>query len=309
MKIITLTLSPAFDVHCVLPSFTVGKEHVCKVLRRDLGGKGINVSRALTMNGVENVAVVALGRENGGEFLKALIREGISFQPIDTEGRIRENITVRNGEGIETRISFAGDDAPPTLLPQIQKTVRSLLEDDDILCLSGSVPRGIDLEGLKTWLLHLRREGIRTVIDSRSFTVGDLTFCRPWLIKPNEEEISAYMGYTVTSREHALHAAATLFGEGIENVMVSLGADGAVLVNNEGRFTAIPPRIVARSTIGAGDSSIAGFLTEATKGSESALCLRRAIAFGTAACLSEGTTPPNPENVEHTYTGVFVTKR
>lgn len=301
MKIVTLTLSPAFDIHCATPSLIIGREHAATILHRDVGGKGINVSRALKSCGTEALTFVVLGRENEKEFLDSLAQEGISARKISTPGRIRENITVRTEDGTETRISFSNDAVSPDLLLQVKETINPVLSRDDVLCLAGSIPKGIPKDPLKEWLLMLRQDGIRTVIDSRSFSSEDLISCRPWLIKPNGEEIASYAGTRVETPEDAIYAAREFFERGIDNVMVSLGKKGAVLMCAEGRFYARPPKIQAKSTIGAGDSAIAGFLSMTANGSNIADCLRRAVAFGSAACLSEGTTPPQPDDVEAIY--------
>ena len=108
MQIITVTLNPAFDVHCTTERFLPYRENIFDVSARDAGGKGVNVSRALLSNGVESLAVCAVGRENGAEFLQALRSEGLTVAAVAVEGRIRENITLHEKENPETRISFSG---------------------------------------------------------------------------------------------------------------------------------------------------------------------------------------------------------
>lgn len=306
MKIATLTLSPAFDVHCILPNFVVGKEHAATILCRSIGGKGINISRALVANGVSVETIVVTGQENQKEFSDALKKEGIAAQKISTAGRIRENITVRSDDGTETRISFSNDAVSPALLLRVKEAVDATLDCGDILCLAGSIPKGLPFDSLKKWLVELRSNGIRTVIDSRSFSSEDLVECHPWLIKPNAEEIAVYVGRPQKTPVEAMAAARTFFEKGIDNVMVSLGQEGAVLVCEEGSFLARPPKIHALSTIGAGDSAIAGFLAGALTHSAAPVCLCRAVAFGTAACLSEGTAPPRPEDVASIFPQVSI---
>ncbi|MBQ5819722.1 MAG: 1-phosphofructokinase family hexose kinase, partial [Clostridia bacterium] len=123
----------------------------------------------------------------------------------------------------------------------------------------------------------------------------DLIDMKPWLIKPNQEEISAYLGREIDGFDELFSVAKDLHEQGIENVMISLGAQGALLVCSEGTFVARPPKVDALSTIGAGDSSIAGFVSVADKPASTRL--RTAVAFGTAACLTPGTRPPRPEDV------------
>ena len=100
--IITLTLNPAFDVHATLENFKAGHENLAEKVTRDVGGKGINISRALTANGIENRALVVLGDENAADFCEGLGREKLNFTEITVSGRIRENITIHPASGDET---------------------------------------------------------------------------------------------------------------------------------------------------------------------------------------------------------------
>lgn len=298
MKIITLTLSPAFDVHCLTEDLRVGHENLAKIIRREAGGKGVNISRALKVNDTESLSVVLLGSENGDDFEKYLLADGLNSSTITVSGRIRENITLHTSSGEETRISFEGFSADPSVLDKIRDKLDKIQLDGVFVTLTGRAPSGIDMLHIKNFLKHLRQRGARLIIDSRSFSLADLAECSPYLIKPNQEEISTHMGKEISTLAEAIEAARAIHGQGIENVMITLGDKGAALVSDNGVWTAIPPRIEAISTIGAGDSSIAGFLYAVSEELDEGQALRRAVAFGTAACLTEGTLPPRKEDIE-----------
>ena len=306
MKIITLTLNPAFDIHCYVPNFAPYHENLAKITEHEAGGKGVNISRALTFNGVDNTALVVLGNENGDSFRKKLDLDNMKYLPIEVEGRIRENITLHTDNADETRISFEGFSCDGGLL---KKTLEALGEEElseAYVTFTGRVPSGISMPEVKDFLKELKSKGAKIVIDSRSFSLDDLLDAAPWLIKPNQEEISSYLGREIEGFEDALSAARELNEKGIDNVMISLGSQGALLVCKEGAFVATPPVIDARSTIGAGDSSIGGFLAAAVKGEGAELRLRRAVSYGTAACMTEGTRPPMKDDVEKIYLSVEV---
>lgn len=296
-KIVTLTLNPAFDLHCSSENFQPGHENLASVTDFEVGGKGVNISRALTANGVENLAVVVLGEENRADFLNGLQKDGLSFREIPVAGRIRENITLHDPDFGETRISFGGFHVPKTLLCVVEELLRKELHAGDFLTLTGRNPDGISMTSLKNLLLSLRKEGVHVVVDSRSFSLQDLIDVSPYLIKPNEEEILSYAGKEVKTPEEALTVARELQRKGIENVMLSLGSRGAVLATEGESFFVPAPKIKAISTIGAGDSSVAGFLAAAVRGADKLSCLKSAVAFGSAACLTPGTRPPRPEDV------------
>lgn len=298
MKIITLTLNPAFDVHCSAPELTLYRENLATITSIEAGGKGINISRALIQNGVDNLAFLLVGEENGEDFLRMLSADGIPYRHLSVKGRIRENITCHTAGAPETRISFRGFSVDAPLWEQVKKTLLPLAEDGTVITLTGRLPSGPSMDAVKVLLGELSHRGARIVIDSRSFSLEDLRQVKPFLIKPNQEEISEYLGRQVSRFEEILSAAKDLHRDGIEHVMVSLGEGGAMLVCADGAFVATPPKIHALSTIGAGDSAIGGFLAAWSAGESSALCLRRTVAFGSAACLSEGTKPPRKEDVE-----------
>ncbi len=297
MKIITLTLNPAFDVHCFAENFAPYHENLAKVTDREAGGKGVNISRALSAFGVDNLALTVLGDENGESFEKILSADGLNCRALWVKGRIRENITVHTNGADETRISFEGFCADGSLLER----VKAMLLDEGIegayVTFTGRAPSGITMGEIKEFLSSLRKMGAKIVIDSRSFSLEELIEAKPYLIKPNEEEISAYFGREISDVTEAKSAALSLRERGIENVMISLGDRGAVLASESGVWSAVPPRIEALSTIGAGDSSIGGFLAAISQEKSEKDALALAVAFGTAACLTKGTRPPRPEDV------------
>lgn len=298
MNIITLTLNPAFDLHCYAKDLTLHHENLAHIRSADAGGKGINLSRALTANGIPNTPVVVLGEENGELFQSSLKKEGLTPLALTVPGRIRENMTFHEEGKTETRISFPGFCATDDLIDRLEQLIFSRIQKETLLTLTGRLPEGVSMGRIQEFLSRLGDRGARTVIDSRSFDRENLFYAEPWLIKPNEEEIVAYTGKTVKTLPEAANVAQELCSRGIENVMITLGALGAVLCCPTGTYVANAPKIQARSTVGAGDSAIAGFLAALSTGSDPAQCLKTAVAFGSAACLREGTTPPLSEDVE-----------
>ncbi len=294
MKIYTITLNPAYDIHANAESLSLGHENLAHVTSRDAGGKGINISRALTYNGVENTAIVVLGKENSADFKKSLTADNISYIGIEENGRIRENLTIHTDSG-ETRISFSGFSLDNGILGEISALITA--GGDTVVTFTGSVPNGVDVHEIKQFLAKFKISGAKIVIDSRSFTLSDLIEVKPWLIKPNAEEIAQYSCKAVNDFSDCLDLARRLNRDGIENVMISLGDQGALLVTDSFEAVATPPTIQALSTIGAGDSTIAGFIAAYSNGNTPDECLRTAVSYGTAACFLEGTTPPTPENV------------
>ncbi len=298
MKIITLTLNPAFDIHCHAESFSLYCESVADITDRDAGGKGINISRALCGMNVPEVSYIVLGTDNGEDFKIQLKKYGINFKVLETEGRIRENITVHTDGNPETRLSFRGFVASDSLIDNLEEKILNEITDDTYLTFTGSVPHGVSRKRILAFLENLKAKGVKLVIDSKSVIKEDLIRIKPWLIKPNEEEILAYTGYDVKSIGDCILGAKELNAYGIENVMITLGKKGAVMATDKNTYIASAPDVEAISTVGAGDSSIGGFLYAKYKGADAKECLKTAVAFGSAACMTRGTNPPSEKNIE-----------
>ncbi len=297
MKIVTLTLNPAFDVHCSCENFRPYHESIAKIASKDAGGKGVNISRALSVNGVENLAVVIVGKENGEEFCKTLEKDGLTVGAVWTKGRIRENITLHESQNPETRISFDGFICEETILTQVNEKIGAV-DEHTIVAFTGSIPKGVTSANVLSLLQTLKIRGAKIVIDSRSVSLDELVSFKPWLIKPNKDEAESYTGKSIQTIDDVVQMAQELHEKGVENAMISLGGDGAVLASDKGVFYAKTPKITVKSTIGAGDSTIAGFIDGAVKGLCIENVLKRAAAYGTAACQQEGTLPPLPCEIQ-----------
>lgn len=298
MKIITLTLNPAFDVHCVAESFELYKESVADITDKNAGGKGVNISRALCEFNIENTAYIVLGDDNGEAFARELKKYGLTFKPFYVKGRIRENITVHTEGKPETRLSFKGFSAHDSLIDEIEAEILKEADSDTYLTFTGSVPQGLTHEKIISFLKNLKNKGVKLIIDSKSIKKEDILELKPFLIKPNEEEVSAYLDGDVKTLDSCIEGGKILNSKGTENVMITFGGKGAAVVTNEKTYIARPPKITPLSTIGAGDSSIAGFLYALYNKKETKECLKTAVAFGSAACLEKGTRPPEKSVTE-----------
>ena len=228
-----------------------------------------------------------------------------SLKYITAKGRIRENITLHTSSKPETRISFSGFSLDKTIFNQFEKLVFEETLNDAVVTFTGSIPDGIDKSLIKKFLLKIKHMGAKLVIDSKSFDISDLIELRPFLIKPNGEEVSLYSNIAVNDLDSALKAANEIRTLCAENVIISLGGKGAVLCCDDGNFTVVPPEITVKSTVGAGDSMIAGFLSALAKNLRFSEALRLSVAFGTAACTTVGTKPPAKDIIDEIFKKQF----
>jgi 1-phosphofructokinase family hexose kinase len=244
--------------------------------------------------GIETTPLLLLGRENAREYEAAVRKHGLNPRIIYTEGRIRENLTLHSESG-ETRISYKGFEAPKGLAEIINEEISP--EPCDILTLTGRLPEGVRPSELLPYLTELRDKGVRIVLDSRSYKGEDIRALRPWLIKPNREEIESYIDKRIDDPEELCSYADKVRELGAELTLVTLDKNGAALITNDGVMILHAPHVKVKSTIGAGDSAIAGFIY-AAKGSRAPLdALRYAVAFGSAAAMTDGTEPPRRDDI------------
>jgi 1-phosphofructokinase family hexose kinase len=264
----------------------------------------VNLSRALQSGGTQNTAVVVLGKDNCAEFKEELAHAGLQTILLEKPGRIRENLTLHCADQPETRISFSGFPVDDSLLEEVSALLDA--DRDTVVTFTGRVASGMSVDKAKAFLKDLQKKGAKIVLDSKSFSLEDIFEVQPWLIKPNQEEISEYLGCQINSIAQAIEKTKIFADHGVSNVMVSLGEQGALLLHSGKCYIATPPAIKAISTIGAGDSSLAGFIAAAQKDEDAAGCLKTAVTYGTAACLTPGTLPPQREDLERIYQQVHV---
>ncbi len=308
MKIITVTLNPAFDKHCHTKTFVPFQENFFQITQTISGGKGINISRALVGYGYQPMTYVVVGRENGSAFLRQLEGEGVSCHAITTEGVIRENITLHSEDQKETRISFDGFCGNDELLEEVLTALKGEIARGDLVAIAGSLFDGVSKCKKLRFAQEIGELGAKVVIDSRSFDMEALLMAKPFFIKPNEQEISVLLGRKVEDERAIVDGAKYLNDNGIANIMVTLGEKGGILVSERGVFRASVPQITAVSTIGAGDSSIGGFMYGVANGYSMEACFACAMAFGSAACLAEGTLPPQKTDIDRLLRQIKIEK-
>ena len=296
MNIITITPNPALDVHLESSDFTKGEYNKARLIRRDSGGKGVNLSRALLSNSVESDCFMMLGRDGAEEFILPLYNIGMRASYIEVEGRVRENLNIHHG-ATETVVATAGPAVSASAVEELCSRLDPLVGPGSLVALCGSLSDGSDKEAILALMYHLKRKGARLVIDSKSLSAEEIISLKPYLIKPNEEEAELLTGMRPTNTEEAAKIAVAIRDSGCECVMLTMGGKGAALAAPSGEYTAIAPEVEVLSTVGAGDSSLAGFIAAISEGKDHPEALRRAVSYGSAACMSEGSLPPAPENV------------
>lgn len=283
----TVTLNPAIDYYVDVNHFTVGQTNRTTEEAIYPGGKGINVSKVLSNLSVDSVALGFKAGLIGKTLSKLLLDEGIFEEFIEVEGETRINVKLRTLEG--TEINGRG--------PVIGKREIDILREKlntvsfgDVLVLGGSLPRGISHDIYETILDDFEGRGVLTVVDTSGDALSSVLKHRPFLIKPNIHEVSDIIKEKVKSKEDAINAAKKLRQMGAMNVIISMGKDGAVMVDeNDEVYSAKAPEGECVNAVGAGDAMVAGFISAYIDGDKSyEECFEYALCVGSAKAFNQG---------------------
>lgn len=296
--ILTLTPNPSLDLTYGLDRLLRGEVQRAGSMSVEAGGKGINVSRNLVANGRPSRAVAPVGGPSGEQFLSLLEGAGMDLVRVPVAGAVRMNVSLVEGGGVGTKINALGPRLSGDELDRLLEEMAEAGKDAEWLAVCGSLPPGAP-EDLYARAVALGREaGCRVAVDSSGPSLAAALKERPDLIKPNQEELAELVGRRLDNFGEVLEAAEEVRASGVGNVLVSLGADGALLIDEEGALHADTPPFVPASTVGAGDALLAGFLfAEGEAGGREAR-LVEAVAWGAAAARLPGSRGPGPGDLE-----------
>ncbi len=290
MKIIVISLNCVIDTHYFLNHFSVNRENFPNKTTVSPAGKGVNVAKALKALGAKYELFVLLGKENADSFEQLLKNSELEYNPFYCNGRIRENISIHANNIEETRICSNTFNATNIDCERILKEIDLMSTAEDIIVFSGRLPKNVSSESISQHLSKLSKKGCRLIVDSASFTIEDYKIIKPYLIKPNEDEIALFGHDEISAINALLHS-------GVENIALSKGEKGIEFFNLKERILITPPHINALSTVGAGDSSVAGFAYALQEGINAKDTVKLAVSCGTACCLTEGGMPPDKNDI------------
>lgn len=301
-KILTLTLNPAIDKTTTTEKIVPEKKLKCLHPTYEPGGGGINVSRALQHLGTRSMALYFGGGFNGHFFKRLLDDEQIVSQEVTVDTHIRTNIIVFE-KSTQQQFRFGMESQP--LKEKDGQYFLEVLEQQEgfeFLVASGSLPEGVPVDFFGSVAAIARKKKAKLIIDTSGdalkFAVQEGVF----LIKPNLNELSSLYGKEELSREEIKEAATSIIASGdCEILVVSLGKDGAVLVTKNEHHHFIPPQREVKSTVGAGDSMVAGLVYALSKGMGVKDVLRYGIACGTSATMHMGTALCQKEDVDEIF--------
>ncbi len=283
--IYTITFNPALDYISQVDNFEVGKINRTKTEKILPGGKGLNVSIVLKNLGLESTALGFIGGFTGEELQRRIEAQGIKTDFIKVKNGITR-INIKISSDRETALNGNG---PEILEEDIQELLEKIenIKKEDIVILAGNVPKGINNNIYEIICVNLERNGVTFIVDATKELLINILKYKPFLIKPNREELEETFKVKINTEEDIITYAKKMQLMGAQNVLVSLGGDGAILITSDNQvLQSDAPKGKVLNTVGAGDSMVAGFLAGYIENKNYEYSLKMGIATGSASSFS-----------------------
>ncbi len=299
--IVTLTLNAAIDRTLLVPSYHLGHRHRASLAVASAGGKGVNVARALRRLGVPVVCTGFVGGRNGGQIVDELTKEGILNDFVRIEGESRTSMAVLDPIADQyTEINEWGPDVREAELEELREKLTYLTQGAEYVVLAGSLPRGVDSGFYAELIRDLERRQVLVVLDTEGEPLRLGVQAEPHLVAPNAQEAEGLVGHEFSGDDDLASGLDEIAELGARNVLITHDEGCYALIRDGGeshRFRAVAPRLEAVSTIGAGDTLLAGFLAARLAGRPVEDALRTAVATGAVSVLEPGPGRFDPKAV------------
>jgi 1-phosphofructokinase len=307
--IATVTLNPSLDKTIYVDALHPNDTNRITKVETDAGGKGINASRVLKELGTDTIALGFLGGHTGRFVEYVLNNEGIRTSFVHVESETRTNIAVQEASGAApTTLNEAGPAVTEDELDELFVKVRRAARRSAMVTFGGSLPPGAPADTYRRLVTVVCEAGSRPVLDSDGEPMRIGMQAAPFMIKPNQDEVRRLVEVDIVSTDDALRALALLRATGIELVVISMGARGAVAQSSEGIWRAVPPDVKPISTIGSGDSMVAGITHVLSQGGSIEEAFKWGTAAGAATAMTDGTRVCTKQEVVSLLSRVVIEK-
>lgn len=298
--IYTVTLNPALDKTVEIPSLTIDAVNRITTMRTDPGGKGINVSKVISKLGGKSVATGILGGDTGRAIQSALEEMGLVTCFHFVEGETRTNMKIIDPVNhTNTDINEPGVTVSEEILDELLEEILGKISEEDIVVISGSMPKGSPKDTYYRWTEACREKGAKVLLDADGDLLKAGLKASPYLIKSNNHELSALVGRTLETPEELAATARDMMKEyGIEKIVVSMGGAGALYVTADETIYAEGLKVPVGSTVGAGDSVVAALAKAEESGMSLEETVRLSTATGAANVMCSGTQAAEYEVIE-----------
>jgi 6-phosphofructokinase 2 len=301
-KIITLTLSPSVDKSTMIDSLEPEKKLKCTTPKLEPGGGGINIARVLKELKTDAIAVFPSGGNMGKLFNELLEKEKVPALIINTKHETRENFVVQDkSTGQQFRFVMPANKLAKSEWNACLEAIKNI-DDISFIVVSGSLPPGVPLTILEELAEISKRKKAKFIVDTSGPALKNIMTSDVFLLKPNLTELAYLSGRKTMTASDAEQAAKDILALGkCEIMIISLGSQGALLVTKNQSFTVKPPTVLVKSTVGAGDSMVAGIVHALSTGMNLKNALEFSVACGTAATMNYGTSLCHKKDVESLF--------
>ncbi|WP_339479046.1 MULTISPECIES: 1-phosphofructokinase [unclassified Pseudomonas] len=287
-KILTLTLNPALDLTVELARLEPGQVNRSDAMHAHAAGKGVNVAQVLADLGHTLTVSGFLGEDNAQVFETLFAQRGFVDAFIRVPGETRSNIKLAEQDGRITDLNGPGPVVDEAAQQALLARLEQLAPGHDVVVVAGSLPRGVSPQWLLALITRLKTLGLNVALDTSGEALRVALAAGPWMIKPNTEELADALGCEVVSELAQAQAAQRLHAQGVEHVVISHGADGVNWFSVGTALHASPPKVSVASTVGAGDSLLAGMLHGLLSADTPEQTLRTATAIAAMAVTQIG---------------------
>ena len=283
--IYTITFNPALDYISQVENFEIGKINRTQTEKILPGGKGLNVSTVLRNLGIESTALGFIAGFTGEELKRGIEQRGIKTDFINVEkGLTRINVKISSKE--ETALNGNGPEITDENIKELLKKIENIKSENTVI-LAGNIPKCINNNIYEIICKKLEQNKVRFIVDATKELLMNVLKYKPFLIKPNKEELEETFKEKIETKEEIIEHAKKLQKLGAQNVLISLGGEGAILVTSENKEYFInAPKGKVLNTVGAGDSMVAGFVAGYEKSGDYQYAFKVGVATGSASAFS-----------------------
>lgn len=310
MKIATITLNPAIDQTVRIDGFHINTVNRGQSIQYHAGGKGVNVASFLADSGYSVAVAGFLGQDNAAIFEQFFAAKHIDDHFVRLPGETRTGVKIVDEANNQTTdINMPGLTPPAEAIDRLLHAIDLLAADCDLFVMAGALPPGVPSSMYATIITRLKQHGKLTVLDASGDALYQGIQAGPSIAKPNIDELQQLVGHPLNGMEGIEEAARQLLNKGIRLVVVSMGQEGALFVDQNTAILAVPPGVHVKSTVGAGDAMVAGLIAGQAQGLSLSDCARLATAFSLARITQVGSQLPGAETLTSYFNLVEVHTR
>lgn len=286
--ILTICPNPSIDCTIELDSLNVGMLNRIGNKIETYSGKALNVAMGVARLGEKSLSTGFMFDLHSKLFEKSLEQNGVEHKFVYNQGSARVNYKIIDKKSMLTEINDRGDEVSRTKQIELINLVKELSALADVVVMSGSLPKGVSAEFYNE-VLSVVPSSVKKIVDTEKENMLQATKQELFMVKPNLRELEAFSGQEVRTRQDMIKAAEKYLNLGVKNVLISLGADGALLTNGTNSYFCKSANVAVNSTVGAGDCMVAAACVELIRGADMEELLRSSVAAGTAAITTSGT--------------------